>query len=267
MINFIQGWNFTTWISVAFLPAALYALQNLAALQAYQNLDSLTFNVLNQTKTLSAALCCYLVMGRKQSFIQVLSLLLLLLSALIMEKLVPLGAFVSADMSFEAQVPKFSSKHFSHGVAPILVASFISGLSGALSQKNLQAQGGGRNAYLFSMELCAASTLILTTSLFFSTDGKRILEDGFWSGWTSTTWIPIVTNSIGGIIVGLVTKYAGSVRKGFALILGIFLSGVVQAALQPEIGVSREQAVGGLIAAVSLWIHATNPPVPKAKLD
>jgi UDP-sugar transporter A1/2/3 len=246
---------------VAFLPAALYALQNLAALEAYQNLDSLTFNVLNQTKTLSAALCCYIVMGQKQSIIQVFSLLLLLLSALVMERLVPFDSLLSADVTIE--MPEWGSKHWSHGVAPILLASFISGLSGALSQKNLQSHGGGRNPYLFSMELCAASTLILTGSLFISPDGTRILKEGFWDGWTVATWIPIVTNSIGGIIVGLVTKYAGSVKKGFALIFGIFLSGVVQALMQPEVGVSKEQAVGGVLAAISLWIHATHPPKEK----
>lgn len=252
-------------MTVAFLPAALYALQNLAALQAYQNLDSLTFNVLNQTKTLSAALCCYLVMGRKQSMIQIFSLFLLLLSALIMERLVSLDSMLSTGVSIE--VPEWGSKHWSHGVAPIMLASFISGLSGALSQKNLQSQGGGRNPYLFSMELCAASILILSGSLLLSPDGKRIVDEGFWYGWTASTWIPIFTNSVGGIIVGLVTKYAGSVRKGFALIFGIFLSGVVQALLQPDVGVSKEQAVGGLLAAVSLWIHAANPPITKEKRE
>ncbi len=259
------GWKVSIWVTVAFLPAALYALQNLAALQAYQNLDSLTFNVLNQTKTLSAALCCYLVMGRKQSPVQVFSLLLLLFSALVMERLIPLDSILSAGVSME--VPEWGSKHWSHGVAPIMLASFISGLSGALSQKNLQSQGGGRNPYLFSMELCAASVLILSASLCFSPDGKRIINEGFWNGWTASTWIPILTNAIGGIIVGLVTKYAGSVRKGFALIFGIFLSGVVQALLQPDVGVSKEQAVGGLLAGASLWIHATNPPVSKEKRE
>jgi UDP-sugar transporter A1/2/3 len=44
----ITGWNAKTWFTIAFLPAALYAVQNFAALQAYQNLDALTFNVLNR---------------------------------------------------------------------------------------------------------------------------------------------------------------------------------------------------------------------------
>jgi UDP-sugar transporter A1/2/3 len=236
---------------VAGVPAALYAVQNLAALMAYQNLDALTYNVLNQTKTLSAALCCYLVMGRQQSQMQVLALLLLLGSALVMERIVTLDTLMGrteVDLSLEA-------KHFSHGVAPILLASFISGLAGALSQKNLQGKGG-KNPYLFSMELCAVSVIILAGSLSFSPDGDLIRENGWWSGWTPWTMIPILTNSIGGIIVGLVTKYAGSVRKGFALIFGIFISGLIQA---PDTGVSKEQIIGGFLAGLSLCMHATNP--------
>eukprot|EP00980_Cylindrotheca_fusiformis_P017582 scaffold5517_cov135-Cylindrotheca_fusiformis.AAC.12 len=43
-----SGWNPRTWVNIAVVPAGLYALQNVAALQAYQNLDALTFNVLNR---------------------------------------------------------------------------------------------------------------------------------------------------------------------------------------------------------------------------
>ena len=68
--------------------------------------------------------------------------------------------------------------------------------------------------------------------------------------------IPILTNSVGGIIVGLVTKYAGSVRKGFALIFGIFISGILQA---QDSGVSHEQIIGGLLAGISLWMHSAYP--------
>ena len=204
-------------------------------------------------------------MGRKQSVIQVISLFLLLLSALIMERLISLDSFLSIPSP--GATPSWDSAHWTRGVAPLMVASFISGLSGALSQKNLQSHGGGRNPYLFSMELYAASIIILTCSLLFSADGRKISKTGFWSGWTPTTWIPICTNAIGGIIVGLVTKYAGSVRKGFALIFGIFLSGLFQAILQPDVGVSLEQAVGGLLAAVSLWIHSTHPHKPKRKKE
>jgi len=59
----------------------------------------------------------------------------------------------------------------------------------------------------------------------------------------------------------LVTKYAGSVRKGFALIFGILLSGIAQTIWQPETRIRPEQIAGGILAAISLYLHATNPPM------
>lgn len=266
MTLIITGWNVPTWISVAGIPAALYALQNISALKAYQNLDALTFNVLNQTKTLSAAVCCYFVMGRPQSLVQSGSLVLLLVSALVIEGILPLpGSNNNAMLSWnKGGGPQWETKHLVHGVFPIMLASILSGLAGALSQKNLQKAGGGRDAYLFSMELCVASVIILSASLVVSPDGRQLLEQGFWSGWTPKTLIPIFVNACGGIVVGLVTKYAGSVRKGFALIFGLVLSGFAQAIWQPETSIKPEQIVGGILAAISLYLHATNPPAPPA---
>jgi UDP-sugar transporter A1/2/3 len=93
------------------------------------------------------------------------------------------------------------------------------------------------------------------------------MANGFWDGWKTTTLIPIFTNSAGGIIVGLVTKYAGSVRKGFALIFGILLSGIIQAIMQPEMKITHEQVLGGSIAALSLYLHSANPSFKRVKKD
>ena len=321
-----SDWSVSSWLQVAALPAALYSIQNMAALVAYQNLDALTFNVLNQTKTLSAAMCCYLVMGKKQSKVQILSLIALLCSALVIEKIITLDSILSLTnlpsnmnesepetiaiqpaekssllkdafsffRSNQKQTPtikeeplesvtmNFSSRHLTHGVAPVLLASAISGLAGALSQRNLQAisfslksdgsskdkkANVGRNPYLFSMELCAASVIFLCASLLKSGDGALIYEHGFFQNWNLYTLIPIATNACGGIIVGLVTKYAGSVRKGFALIFGILVSGLLQefiAVFVENDGVShseipKEEIIGGIIAGLSLWAHATHP--------
>lgn len=273
-------WSLGQWVQVAAFPASLYAVQNVAALTAYQHLDALTFNVLNQTKTLSAALCCYVVMGRQQSLLQVVALLMLLVSALVMEGVVPLpgtskeepAATISEDAGETEWGPRLT-----HGVAPILLASFISGLAGALSQKNLQSAGGGRNPYWFSMELCAASSLVLVMKLLANSVGgdasaaTTAATTSMWDGWTPATCIPIAVNAAGGIVVGLVTKFAGSVRKGFALIFGILLSGLVQEFVtnQEDGGgsVQPKQILGGILAAVSLYIHATNPPQKAATVD
>lgn len=260
---------------------------------AYQNLEPLAFNVLNQTKILSAALSCYVVMGKRQSKMQVVSLFILILSTLVIEQilcstnLVSLFSFGGGATSVELQntfkgiTGAFTSlrgagRRVTHGVVPILVASLISGMAGALTQKNLQGSQGGasiltkrrsintppasrppRNAYLFSMEMNVASVILLLASLVLSSSGRTILRSGtFFSNWTPETFIPVVTNSIGGILVGLVTKHAGSVRKGFALIFGLLLSGIFQAG---GAGIRAHQIAGGLLAAMSMLMHIAHP--------
>ena len=77
----LGAWTLADSLTYAAVPAALYALQNWLCQLGYQQLDSLTYNLLNQTKTLSAALNLYLFLGRRQSATQVFALGLLLTSA------------------------------------------------------------------------------------------------------------------------------------------------------------------------------------------
>mmetsp|Transcript_11862 Transcript_11862/g.17680 ORF Transcript_11862/g.17680 Transcript_11862/m.17680 type:complete len:332 (+) Transcript_11862:1-996(+) len=268
-----SGWSIQSWLRLALLPATIYLIQNLCSLLAYQNLDAITYNVLNQTKTLSAALCCFLLLGKRQSKLQIVALVILLVAALVMEGILPLNleyymnylsnATAAAD-SNETTNFSLSSRHVSHGVLPIMLASFLSGLAGAITQKSLQS-GGGRNALMFTMELCVASILILLVSFTTSDDGKKIQERGFFDQWTFLTLVPILTNSAGGILVGLVIKYAGTIRKGFALIFGILISGIVQSLIDENKTLSEEDIAGGVLAALSLWMHASFPYVAAPK--
>ena len=273
----LSKWTIMSWLRLALIPATIYLIQNMCSLLAYQNLDAMTYNVLNQTKTLSAAFCCYLFLGKKQSTVQIISLLLLLLAALVMEKIISVDIMLipyywittfgnnintndmTEDHNNNNMISNLSSpRHFSHGVVPIMCASFLSGLAGALTQKSLQT--GQRNALLFTIELCVASILILLVSFVtISDDGRQIRERGFFYEWNIHTMIPILTNSTGGILVGLVIKHAGSVRKGFALIFGILLSGIIQSYTLDTKSLSKEDVIGGLLAAISLWMHATYP--------
>lgn len=297
-------------LAIAGLPAALYCVQNLVSLLAYQNLDPVAFNVLNQTKTLSAALCCYLVLGARQSKMQIAALGMLLSAALVLERILPvsmlmpgLGRAVSSAAGATATAASGAAasggggllaavggvisslgsgsmaRRVTHGVLPLLLASFLSGLAGALVQKAVQ--GGGRqvrrlreagtasapaskpkNFYLFSTELGLASIFLLLVSFPFSADGRRIATNGFFHGWTPSTFVPILAQSAGGITVGLVTKYAGSVRKGFALIFGMLLSGLVQAWSRGG-GLGIEQMIGLVLASASLYLHTRHPYRPK----
>jgi hypothetical protein len=131
----IQNWTVQGAFLGAGIPSVLYLVQNYCALMAYQNLPPVTFNVLNQTKTLSAALCCFLIMGRRQSPMQIISLVMLLFSALVVEKVVPVTGWWRKDEATNNSVPDDVAKEKAKndqllymGVIPVLAASSISGL-------------------------------------------------------------------------------------------------------------------------------------------
>ncbi len=130
----VQNWSWQGALVAAGIPSVLYMIQNYFTLIAYQALPPVTFNILNQTKTLSAALCCYLILGQKQSTIQIMALFLLLLSALVIEKIVPLP-WIDSNKSDTTETESSQTKDdnkrerkIAAGVVPVLIASFISGL-------------------------------------------------------------------------------------------------------------------------------------------
>jgi solute carrier family 35 (UDP-sugar transporter), member A1/2/3 len=271
--DLIAQWNPRLWVRVAFIPAALYCLHNILCLHAYQNLDSIVFNVVNQSKILSSAFCCYLILGQKQSAMQVISLFVLMAAVLVM----------GTSSSVEEQSPtrptdhdvtNSSPRNLISGLVAILGASLISGFAGTIVQTVLQhsktatatattvarkPRENGRDPYLYSIELSTATLLLLLVSFLTTDDGQRIMKHGFFADWNIPMLLPILTNSTGGIVVGLVIKHAGVVRKGLSTILGIFISGAIQTVDSSSPNVCAQQAVGAVLAGLGLWMNLTNP--------
>jgi UDP-sugar transporter A1/2/3 len=262
-----SNWNLKSSLAVAGLPAVLYAIQGVWQYTSHQYIDPVTFNGLSQTKTLWAALCCYLILGQSQSVAQMGALVLLFVSALLFQ-----GIFTTAttsptstlSKSISSRFPKPSSDWFVKGIFPCLGASICSGLAGAFSQRGLQLTGGhGRDAYLYTMELSVFSALTLLVSLSVSRRGATTTttsskKNNLLEGWTKQTWIPIIWKAAGGVLTALVHQSSGSVAKGFALMFGLVLSGVLQSFIKEE-EILPHQLAGTLFVMLSGWVHFTNP--------
>lgn len=264
----IKGWTLSSSILLAGFPALLYATQGVLTYLGYQNTDSVTFNGLNQTKTLSAALWCYLLMGKQQSVVQMVALTILLLSAMLFQGSISLsGLFqkkVTADESNVNGVEK-SRAHtsLSKGILPCLAAAFISGLAGALSQKGVQMAGGkGRSPYLYTMELSVYSSISLLISMFATKNGRKALgeEGSIFKHWTPLSIIPIAVRAMGGLLTAMVHKHAGATRKGFALILGLIMTGVTQAMIEGE-SLSANELMAMVLVILSTYLHISFPPM------
>ncbi len=271
----LQHWSPLSTLIAAGFPSALYALQGTLTYIAYQNLDAVTFNGLTQLKCLSSALCCYIILNKRQSALQMVSLGLLMLSSVV---------FQGSWKDWIRKQTTASGNHSSNiknrrvllmGVLPCLTATLLSGLAGAFSQRSLQTQVGGqmhRDAYFYTAEISFLSAACLVISMAAEYwQGRRTVacasvkkldnkydydtkKERFFRHWTYATLLPITTRATAGLLTALVHRHLGSVVKGFALVLGLVFSALLQFVLE-GVDLSAGQLVGTALVLFSSWLH------------
>ncbi len=210
-------------VKFASIPAMIYSVQNIAASYSQKNLSVVVYNLLNQSKVLSGALMGYIILGKVQTRSQLVALLLIFIGAVVAVTGASQNDLIDSSWS---------------GVACALTASALSGLSGSLSDAAIQKNY--RDSFSFSAEL--SFFVLITMSVGFIVDFAvrgyesdlytiysrgGILSAAGISSFSLTPMIPVLSCSLGGILVGQVTKLVGSVRKGFAVSVGVVLSALI----------------------------------------
>ncbi|KAJ8769667.1 hypothetical protein K2173_005270 [Erythroxylum novogranatense] len=211
-------WSLIESLTASGLPAMIYALQNSLLQISYKNLDSLTFSILNQTKIFFTALFTYIILRQKQSIQQLGALFLLIMAAVLLS--------VGEGSSKASPGSNNPDQILFYGIVPVLVASVLSGLASALCQWASQVKK--HSSYLMTVEMSIVGSLCLLASITRSPDGDAVKQHGFFYGWTPLTMIPVTANALGGILVGLVTSYAGGVRKGFVIVSALLVTALLQ---------------------------------------
>jgi len=256
----LKDWTLSSSLAIAGLPAMLYALQGVLQYVSYQHLDSVTFNGLTQTKTLSAAFCCWLILKKSQSPIQMVALGILIGSALVFQGYIRPGILWQKNTKIKTNDAVVGDWVW-RGVVPCLGAAFLSGLAGALSQKGLQLTGiGGRDPFLFTVEISFFSAITLLFNMIRTNEFSKFEWQKQKTYWNWKILIPIFLKASGGVITALVHKYAGSVSKCFALMFGLVLSNMIQLTTKQE-SLQPYQVLGTIMIMLSTWLHFTNPPI------
>ncbi|KAJ0040296.1 UDP-N-acetylglucosamine transporter ROCK1-like [Pistacia vera] len=212
-----NNWTLIGSLTASGLPAAIYALQNSLLQISYKNLDSLTFSMLNQTKIFFTAFFTYIILRQKQSIQQIGALFLLIMAAVLLS--IGEGSSKGSSTDNPDQI-------LFYGIVPVLVASVLSGLASSLCQWASQVKK--HSSYLMTIEMSIVGSLCLLASTSKSPDGEAIRKHGFFYEWTPLTLIPVITNALGGILVGLVTTHAGGVRKGFVIVSALLVTAFLQ---------------------------------------
>merc|ERR1719460_2990356 len=87
----LRGWTLRRSLLVAGLPSFTYLAQNICIQIAYQNIDGVVFNILNQSKMPFTALFSFLIIGRRQSRIQCVALLVVSIAGFLIASNAPVN--------------------------------------------------------------------------------------------------------------------------------------------------------------------------------
>jgi len=199
-----------------------------------------TWTFWNSVKTAGVPATLYAVINM---LYQMVALVMLTISAVMLT----MGQYID-----QGETQKNS---FFFGIVPVLSGSVLSGVATAVSQKVLQ--NDKKNSYLYTSELAVWGIVTLFgVSIFWEFD--QIAAEGVFKGWSGFTIVPVFVNAIGGILVGLVVKYAGGVRKGFGTVAGMFLTAALSFVIDDSpFTLTTWIALPLLIASV--YIHTTYP--------
>ncbi|KAG5183409.1 nucleotide-sugar transporter-domain-containing protein [Tribonema minus] len=215
---FCQPWD-TQKMAV---PAALYCMQNNLAYIAISNLDSPTYQLLYQMKILTTATFSVTLLGHALNAQQWASLCMLVAGV----GLVQLTQNSTARSSYSSSGG--SSSEFAQnsmmGLAAVAAACVTSGFAGVYFEKVLKASNV--SIWIRNMQLAGYGAAIGLAGVYAGPDARAVVEHGFLYGYNWKVWGAVLLNSLGGLVVAVVVKYADNVVKGFATSISILMTSI-----------------------------------------
>lgn len=233
------------------IPAILYVIQNNLQFVAASNLQAATFQVTYQMKILTTAGFSVLLLRKKLTPIQWLSLLFLAFGVGIVQ--IQSGAVTHA-------APQHSMDGLK-GFLAVAAACFTSGLAGVYFEmvlKNSQGDLWVRNVQLSLFSLLPAIAPILVSRGNDVPLGSAGWFSSLFRNFGPWAWATVSVQVLGGLVTALVIKYSDNILKGFATSLSIVISFLASVALF-DFRMTFTFVLGSAIVLNATWLYNQQP--------
>lgn len=230
------------------VPALLYLLQNNLLFFAMEHLEAVIYQVTYQLKILTTAICMVLLLGKRLTSQQWLSLFLLAFGVALAQ-----GGSEGEVSSKSSAASEAKQAHAQLvGFFALIVACFTSGFAGVYTEKLLKQSSV--SLWLRNVQLGLWSLVVGAVALYCG-EGTEIREHGFFHGYTGVVWCVVVLQAASGILVALVIKLADNIIKSFSAAMSLLISTLVSVPVfgfQPN----RFFAVGACMVLLSAHLYS-----------
>jgi len=244
------------------VPALLYTVQNNLLIVALKNLDAATYQVTYQLKILTTAVFSVILLNKKLTARQWISLVLLTFGVALVQ--LPshetIQQVIVPDKLPPENVPSvikaggiFVQDHFV-GLVAVLISCFSSGFAGVFYEKQLKASAQP-SIILRNLQLGVFSVLLAALAVI-QQDFHIVREKGLFYGFTPLVWTIVVIQAIGGLVVAATIKYADNILKGFATSISILLSSMLSCLVLDDLRPSGFFLPGTILVLSSTFLYS-----------
>lgn len=234
---------------------------------AATNLDAATFQVTYQLKILTTAFFSVVILKRKLSTQKWIALGILTTGIALV--VLPKGE----EIIVKEQENSIGNQSNAKGLISVFAACILSGVAGVYFEKIVKTvtkevdlekdksydseQAIKTQLWIRNIQLSLFSVILGCIFVVGLQDGGKIIQDGFFQNYSYLTWIVILIQAGGGLIVGLVVRYADNILKGFATSISIILSSFVSFLLfNFEITVTF--VIGALLVVYATYMYGSS---------
>jgi len=139
------------------------------------------------------------------------------------------------------------------GIVAVLMACVSSGFSGVYFEKIIK--GTPISMWMRNLQLAFFSIIIAIIGIIYN-DLSTIMDNGFFQGYHTVTWVVICSQGVGGLIIGAVVKYADNILKGFATSISIVVSSLLSYYILDDFTPSLFFVIGSTFVLVSTYLYS-----------
>uniref|UniRef100_A0A3P8WJQ9 Solute carrier family 35 member A3b n=1 Tax=Cynoglossus semilaevis TaxID=244447 RepID=A0A3P8WJQ9_CYNSE len=145
------------------------------------------------------------------------------------------------------------------GLVAVLMACVSSGFAGVYFEKILKETK--QSVWVRNIQLGVFGFIFAMTGMVIY-DYDKIRESGVFQGYNTITYIVIILQAVGGLVIAVVIKYADNILKGFATSLSIIASAVISYFLLKDFNPTETFFLGAVlvITATFLYSYQCKPP-------
>jgi len=236
------------------IPCLIYAIQNNIVFIALSMIDAALYQVLANLKIITTGLFSVFILSKSLHRLQWMSLILLATGEALAE--------TSARNNSTGEDSEIRNRNALFGALLMLVFAMLSGFAGVFMEKMFKQKNTQVTFWMRSMMLYFWGAVV-NGIIVIVQDGSKVVENGFFYGYSTLTWIVLFLLAFGGMLVSLVITKFDNITKVYVTCLSIFTTSMFSYFIF-EFSYNMNFILSAIVVCVSILIY--NDPVAQAQL-